>query len=158
MQVHPWTSSCSRVTYGAFFLTGGSGTSSPSSLQRNCSCPSFCFSRVPASAISHTFCSSQTIGWTNCSVAKTDSLALVKFSSSLAASMSASSTAGPTGCCQIFAASLEKNEDTCIGVRNSAIANRRSPFESFSRRIALATTSGSILCPVSCPMLNLSTR
>ena len=70
-----------------------------------------------------------------------------------------SSNGSPTGCFRIFASSLEKkNEETWHGVRNSELENRLSPCASLTRRISLATISGSILRPVSCPMLNLETK
>ena len=99
------------------------------------------------------------MGWNKFSDAKIDSRAVTKFSSSLAAVMSSSSSTGsPTVCCHTFAASLEKKDDTWRGVRNSETVNRRTLFSSFSLRISFATTSGSTFQPVPCPILNFSTK
>lgn len=80
----------------------------------------------------------------------------MKFSSSVTVARSFSSNGSPTGCFRIFAASLEKNEETWPGVRE--LENRRSPCASLTWRISLAMIWGSILRPVSCLMLNLETK
>ena len=159
MQVHIFrTNASKRARYGAFFLKGGSGTSSPSSLQKNFSRSSFCFERLPAFTMEQTSCWSQTIGWVSWNLDKTDSRAVAKLSSSRAATASSSWTSWLTGSWRIFAANLEKKEPTCWAVRNSDLVKKRSPLVPFVRRISRETTSGSILWPVFCPTSNLEVR
>lgn len=53
---------------------------------------------------------------------------------------------------------LKKSEETWPSVRNSDLKRSLSLCASLSRCIFLETISGSILRPVSCPMLNLETK
>ena len=118
--------------------------------------------------IAHTSYWSQVIGWTNCNDSKNDFLARPKFVSSLAAVASSSMAPIPsvtsidarpaTDCCRTLAASLENNDVTWRGVRNSDTVKRRSTLGFRVLRISRATTPPSIFWPVSWPMLNLETR